>query len=157
MTKISRRMRRTAFWVATAMLGPGWLAPTQAADTVFIVAKYPVEARADNAVAAKTQALADGQQAAFRSLLKRLVPVTAYPRIRRLASVKAGSVNQGVRRHVANLLDQRTDQCQSDHLLRTTVGNGPSEVPARGVPHSQQPLVSNNAVDQLQQHIQHIV
>jgi len=95
MTKISRRMRRTAFWLATAVLGPGWLAPTQAADTVFIVAKYPVEARADNAVAAKTQALADGQQAAFRSLLKRLVPVTAYPRIRRLASVKAGDLIDG--------------------------------------------------------------
>ncbi len=47
-------------------------------DAVFTVANYPVEARADNAVAAKDRALADGQQAAFRSLLKRLVPVTAY-------------------------------------------------------------------------------
>ena len=74
--------------------GAGWRA-AQAADTVFIVANYPVEARADNAVAAKTQALADGQQAAFRSLLKRLVPVTAYPRIRRLASVKAGDLIDG--------------------------------------------------------------
>ena len=83
----------------------GWLRPRsapwshcarrQAADTVFIVANYPVEARADNAVAAKTQALADGQQAAFRSLLKRLVPVTAYPRIRKLASVKAGDLIDG--------------------------------------------------------------
>ena len=35
--------------------------------------------RAENAVAAKHKALADGQQAAFRSLLKRLMPVTAYP------------------------------------------------------------------------------
>ena len=36
--------------------------------------------------AAKDKALADGQQAAFRSLLKRLVPVTAYARIKRLAA-----------------------------------------------------------------------
>ena len=63
--------------------------------TVFTVGNYPVEARADNAVAAKDKALADGQQAAFRSLLKRLVPVTAYPRIRRLASIKAGDLIDG--------------------------------------------------------------
>ena len=62
---------------------------------MFTVGNYPVEARADNAVAAKNQALADGQQAAFRSLLKRLVPVTAYPRIRRLASIKAGDLIDG--------------------------------------------------------------
>jgi hypothetical protein len=80
---------------AFAVLGPGLLARAQAAETVFTVGNYPVEARADNAVAAKNQALADGQQAAFRSLLKRLVPVTAYPRIRRLASVKAGDLIDG--------------------------------------------------------------
>ena len=64
---------------------------------MFTVANYPVEARADNAVAAKERALADGQQAAFRSLLKRLVTVTAYPRIKRLAGVKAGDLVDGVR------------------------------------------------------------
>jgi hypothetical protein len=69
-------------------------APT---DTVFTVANYPVEARADNAAAAKDRALADGQQAAFRSLLKRLVPVTAYARIKRLAGVKAGDLVDGFR------------------------------------------------------------
>jgi uncharacterized protein DUF2066 len=95
MTRISRRVRQSALWLAAAVIGPVWLAPVQAADTVFVVAKYPVEARADNAVAAKTQALADGQQAAFRSLLKRLVPVTAYPRIRRLTGVKAGDLIDG--------------------------------------------------------------
>ena len=55
-----------------------------AAEEVFTVANYPVEARADNAVTAKTKAMADGQQAALRSLLKRLVPVTAYQRLRQL-------------------------------------------------------------------------
>jgi hypothetical protein len=69
-------------------------APT---DAVFTVGNYPVEARADNAAAAKDRALADGQQAAFRSLLKRLVPVTAYARIKRLANVKAGDLVDGFR------------------------------------------------------------
>ena len=64
---------------------------------MFTVGNYPVEARADNAVAAKDRALADGQQAAFRSLLKRLVPVTAYRRIKRLAGVKAGDLVDGVK------------------------------------------------------------
>ena len=64
---------------------------------VFTVANYPVEARADNAAAAKDRALADGQQAAFRSLLKRLVPVTAYARIKRLANVRAGDLVDGFR------------------------------------------------------------
>src|SRR6185295_13485326 len=68
-----------------------------APDAVFTVGNYPVEARADNAVAAKTKALADGQQAAFRSLLKRLVPVTAYARIRQFASVEAAELVDSVR------------------------------------------------------------
>jgi Uncharacterized protein conserved in bacteria (DUF2066) len=96
MSRNSSRARRTALVLAFALIGPGLLgAGAQAAETVFTVGNYPVEARADNAVAAKNQALADGQQAAFRSLLKRLVPVTAYPRIRRLASVKAGDLIDG--------------------------------------------------------------
>ena len=53
-------------------------------DQPFTVSNYPVEARADNAVAAKERALLEGQQAALRSLLKRLVPVSAYPRVRRM-------------------------------------------------------------------------
>ena len=67
-----------------------------AADTVFTVGNYPVEARAENAVAAKSRALADGQQAAFRSLLKRLVPVTSYQRLQPLRQVPAGDLVEGV-------------------------------------------------------------
>jgi Uncharacterized protein conserved in bacteria (DUF2066) len=66
-------------------------------DLVFTVGNYPVEARAENAVAAKHRALADGQQAAFRSLLKRLVPVTAYARIHDLSAIKAGDLVDGYR------------------------------------------------------------
>jgi len=81
-----------ALALATAVSDRAAAAPT---DAVFTVANYPVEARADNAVAAKDKALADGQQAAFRSLLKRLVPVTAYARIKRLAGIKAGDLVDG--------------------------------------------------------------
>jgi hypothetical protein len=82
---------------AAVLLWDGASCEARAADAVFTVANYPVEARADNAVAAKEKALADGQQAAFRSLLKRLVAVTAYPRIKNLAGVRAVDLVDGVR------------------------------------------------------------
>jgi Uncharacterized protein conserved in bacteria (DUF2066) len=69
----------------------------QPGDKVFTVANYPVEAEAANAVAAKDKALADGQDAAFRSLLKRLVPVTAYAQLSRLKDVKTADLIDGVR------------------------------------------------------------
>jgi hypothetical protein len=71
--------------------------PAAAAEAVFTVGNYPVEARADNAVAAKDRALSEGQQAAFRSLLRRLVPVTAFPRLRQLPTVRAGDLIEGVK------------------------------------------------------------
>jgi hypothetical protein len=67
-----------------------------AADKPFTVANYPVDATAKDAVAAKERALADGQQAAFRSLLKRLVPVTAYNRLGRLKAHPAAGLIEGV-------------------------------------------------------------
>jgi hypothetical protein len=66
-------------------------------DAPFTVGNYPVEARAENAVSAKSKALEDGQQAALRSLLKRLVPVTAHQRLRALREVPAGDLIEGVR------------------------------------------------------------
>jgi hypothetical protein len=85
--------------VLAAVLAVAATIPAQnaaAADNVFTVGNYPVEARADNAAAAKEKALAEGQQAAFRSLLKRLVPVTAYPRIKQLGNVKVADLVEGV-------------------------------------------------------------
>ena len=71
-------MFTSAAILAAALLGRA-VCPRQAAnDNVYTVGNYPVDARAANAVAAKERALADGQQAAFRSLLKRLVPVTNH-------------------------------------------------------------------------------
>lgn len=73
------------------------VAPARAeADAPYTVGNYPVEATAANAVAAKEQAMSDGQQAAFRSLLKRLVPVTAYKQLDRLRDVKAGDLISGI-------------------------------------------------------------
>jgi hypothetical protein len=71
-------------------------AQAQAASSVYIVAKYPVEATAADAVAAKERALADGRQAALRSLLKRLVPVTAYGRLANAKAAKATDLIDGV-------------------------------------------------------------
>jgi Uncharacterized protein conserved in bacteria (DUF2066) len=96
----ARRGRSAGLLLAAAVTlaaGASHNATAAPTDTVFTVANYPVEARADNAAAAKDRALAEGQQAALRSLLKRLVPVTAYARIKRLAGVKAGDLVDGFR------------------------------------------------------------
>ncbi len=92
-----------AFGVSLAVFGAALAvlstqSPALAAkdEMTFTVANYPVEATDKNAVAAKEKALADGQNAAFRSLLKRLVPVTAYKQLARLSSVKAADMVSGV-------------------------------------------------------------
>lgn len=79
-------------WLVAAAFAAG--SQAHAADP-FTVGSYPVDAEAANAVAAKEQALADGQQAALRSLLKRLVPVSAYPRLKRLSGLKAQNLLAG--------------------------------------------------------------
>lgn len=76
-----------------APLAPSWAAPV---DAVFTIGNYPVDAADANAVAAKEKALADGQQAAFRSLLKRIVPVTNYKDLTRLKDIKASELISGV-------------------------------------------------------------
>lgn len=63
---------------------------------IFTMGNYPVEARAQDAVAAKEKAIADGQQAAFRSLLKRLTPVTAYKALGGLRNVPAANLIEGI-------------------------------------------------------------
>ncbi len=67
-----------------------------AGDEVFTVGSYPVDAQAANAVAAKKKAMSDGQQSAFHSLLKRLVPVTDYDRLKRLSALKSSGFLEGV-------------------------------------------------------------
>jgi len=81
---------------ALLALSVGGMACAAASDKVYTVGSYPVEATAKDAVTAKDRAMTDGQQAAFRSLLKRIVPVTAYDRIKRLKTVKAADLVDGV-------------------------------------------------------------
>lgn len=88
--------RDLAFGVVLLAMAPFAAAAAPGADKAFTVANYPVEARAKDAVTAKDMAMTDGQQAAFRSLLKRIVPVTAYDRLKRLQGVKAGDLIDGV-------------------------------------------------------------
>lgn len=94
-------IRQSGIAIAAALLvtgsGPGFAqsAPRNP-DAVFTVARYPVEADADNAVAAKEKALAEGYQGAFQSLLRRVVPVTAYGRIKTLKGVNAADLVDGV-------------------------------------------------------------
>jgi Uncharacterized protein conserved in bacteria (DUF2066) len=61
-------------------------------DTIFTVGNYPVEARAGDAVTAKNRAVADGQRAALRSLVKRLVPVSSYERVRKMQLPNAANL-----------------------------------------------------------------
>lgn len=84
-----------AVFVAFA-LATGPVVAASGSDKVFTIANYPVEARAKDAVTAKDKAMTDGQHAAFRSLLKRIVPVTAYEQIKKLNNIKAGDLIDGV-------------------------------------------------------------
>jgi Uncharacterized protein conserved in bacteria (DUF2066) len=79
--------------VIAAMTSAAVAAP---GDKAYTVGNYPVDATANDAVAAKEKALADGQQAALKSLFKRLVPVTAYPRLAKLRTLKAADFVDGV-------------------------------------------------------------
>jgi hypothetical protein len=93
-------LKRPLPFALAAALAPGLIlcAAALAAspqDKVFTVANYPIDAAAKNAVAAKNKAIEDGQQAAFKSLLKRLVPVNAYNRMERLSAVKAAEYLEG--------------------------------------------------------------
>lgn len=92
----ARTCRQRNGFLALALLC-GLIAPSAAiaSDKVFTVGNYPIDAEAANAVAAKEKAIADGQRAAFRSLLKRIVPVTAYKQIERLKAVDAANLVSG--------------------------------------------------------------
>jgi hypothetical protein len=92
----ARRSFLCAILAGLALAVPAGLAAAAPNDDVFTVGNYPVDADAANAVAAKQKAMADGQQAAFRSLLKRLVPVTSFDRLKRLSQLKSSGFLEGV-------------------------------------------------------------
>lgn len=80
---------------AVALLSGAGIAA--ASDKVYTVANYPVEAVAANAVAAKKLAVASGQKGAFRSLLRRLMPVTTYSHANKFAAIQASDLIDSVR------------------------------------------------------------
>jgi len=91
-----KRPRRVFAGVAAALFFGLVSGSATAEDAkVFIIGNYPVEARAADAVTAKDQAIADGQQAAFRSLLKRIVPVTSYGRLKQIRATPAAPLIEG--------------------------------------------------------------
>ena len=74
---------------------------------VYTVARFPIAARAKDAVTAKRVAMRDGQQRAFRSLLKRIVPVTSYGRLPRLKLDRIEDMIEGF--SVLNEKNSRTE------------------------------------------------
>ena len=91
-----RQFRQLLCLILAAVLALPELASAANEEKPFTVANYPVEASDKNAVAAKDKAVSDGQQAALRSLLKRLVPVTSYKQLTRLSKIKAADMVSGV-------------------------------------------------------------
>lgn len=81
----------TSKWTLKAILSALTLMLSSAAvladSEPYTIAKYPVEAAADNAAEAQEQALADGRRAALQALFKRLLPVTAYRHLPKLRDV----------------------------------------------------------------------
>lgn len=77
-------------------MSAGAALPAAGDTSIFTIGNYPVDAHAGDAVAAKKLAIADGQRAALRSLLKRLVPVTAYPRLRQVKIAKPEALLDGI-------------------------------------------------------------
>ena len=96
-----RRLTRRANRAVTALAGGLACLPMVGAlaagpNDIFTMGNYPVDARAADAVAAKKSAIAEGEAAALRSLLKRLVPVTAYPRLHQLKIANADALVDGI-------------------------------------------------------------
>lgn len=95
----SRGAAVRALLAASLVLGLMTMLPQPASAeslSVFTIGNYPVEASAEDAVTAKSKAMSEGQAGAFRYLLKRLVPVTAYQRIPRLGPAEIEDMIDGV-------------------------------------------------------------
>jgi hypothetical protein len=103
MTRIRLILRTSLIAGALASLA----LPAHAEPAVFTVGNYPVEANAKDAVAAKAAALADGQQSALRSLFRRIVPVTAYRRLKAIPQPNAADLVDGV-----SIKDERNSSTQ---------------------------------------------
>ncbi len=68
----------------------------RAADSVFEVAKISVDTTAKDAVAAKQKGMAEAEQRAFQTVLKRLVPLSAYAQLPTVSAEDVSSLVTGV-------------------------------------------------------------
>lgn len=89
-------MALTANWLARGFSFVALSATPVLAASPYVVASYPVDATAADAVAAKAQGTAEAEQGAFRYLLKRLVAVSAYRRLPKLPLVTIENMLDGV-------------------------------------------------------------
>ncbi|MEZ5774313.1 MAG: hypothetical protein R3D33_06330 [Hyphomicrobiaceae bacterium] len=83
--------------LAMLIAGLAQMPAGHAAEAVYTVGNYPIDATASNAVEAKKQAIAEGETGAFRYLLKRLVDVTAYKRLPELPAEQVDGLIDGFR------------------------------------------------------------
>jgi Uncharacterized protein conserved in bacteria (DUF2066) len=115
------RLLAALILVAVAAWSPGPPVRAQPAANVFQVSGIPVDATAADAVAAREEALLQGQIEGLRRLLRRLVPAAEY---HRLPAVGAGQI-QG---YVANfeIADERVSADR--YLAQLTVGYEPDAV-----------------------------
>jgi len=110
----------------------GRQAAAAGSDKVYIIANYPVYAAAKNAVAAKRQAMKEGQQAAFRALLKRILPVTDYARIKPLTQGEAAA------RFIDGIAVRSEQNSATEYIAALDIAFQPqavrSELRANGIP-----------------------
>ncbi|MEO0320163.1 MAG: DUF2066 domain-containing protein [Pseudomonadota bacterium] len=80
--------------LASGLFGP-WAAKARANDKVFVVARVPVSAQADSAIAAKQNAERDGRRQAMDILLRRLTPKEDWGYLPRLGRQQPAPKSEG--------------------------------------------------------------
>ncbi|MEO0675340.1 MAG: DUF2066 domain-containing protein [Pseudomonadota bacterium] len=80
--------------LAFGLFGP-WAAKAHANDKVFVVARVPVSAQADSAIAAKQNAERDGRRQAMDILLRRLTPKEDWGYLPRLGRQQPAPKSEG--------------------------------------------------------------
>ncbi|MFM1815419.1 MAG: hypothetical protein RLZ98_2114, partial [Pseudomonadota bacterium] len=102
----------------------------------FKIANYPVDAVAEDAARAQQQALADGRRAALRSLLKRLLPVTAY---RELPKLKATDPTRLISRVAVRSAQNSSTQYIASLDFTFDEGGVKALLRQRGIPFIEEP------------------
>jgi hypothetical protein len=126
MDRIAMALSRPLMVLALAGVLACWpLSMTRAQDNadLFRVSRIPVDASASDAVAAREQALVQGQVEGLRRLMRRLVPAAQYPRLPTIGPAE-------IERYVQNF-EIAEEQVASDrYLAQLTVSYEPDAVRA---------------------------